>query len=394
MSLKLCTWTQKQPEQGPKGEDLYVEITGTRKELIDSIEIDGYTYNYHMWVNQWTGHQAALDNETFNGRTQINVVCDYGSAYAMSQADVEKCGHGTSCNQYVALVLHSPRDRVDAGGGVVAGPRSVICDVWRIWSQKKGNAAWHQKALKEIATYYRDGDVPDLERVGVKSDGQRDQFKGQRNLGLTAEWPHPNVTGADCLCMPRGRACNTQTMQPGLEIEVFHDFPASHHGSGPVDNYSKDTRRGMDEDVAEGRLVRYNYEHCYDWCVKNMSKPSEDKKHLGTFGANGKYLFRAYSDGKDANPRGFPVIPENRSFQSLQGSNEIYAWRAVSKHKPELEALFVPCYCEDCRGAHPKKCKYRHITHSLVGGLEPEVYTVHEKKKQATEDSDSDSDYN
>jgi hypothetical protein len=62
MSLKLCTWTQKQPEQGPKGEDLYVEITGTRKELIESIEIDGYTYNYHMWVNQWTGHQAALDN--------------------------------------------------------------------------------------------------------------------------------------------------------------------------------------------------------------------------------------------------------------------------------------------------------------------------------------------
>jgi hypothetical protein len=115
-------------------------------------------------------------------------------------------------------------------------------------------------------------------------------------------------------------------MQPGLDIEVWHDFPASHHGSGPVDNYSKDTRRGMDEDVAEGRLVRYNYEHCYDWCVKYMPMPSEDKKkHLGTFGANGKYLYRAYSDGKDASSRGFPVIPGNRSFQSLEGSNEIYA---------------------------------------------------------------------
>ena len=150
----------------------------------------------------------------------------------------------------------------------------------------------------------------------------------------------------------------------------------------------------MDEGVSEGRLVRYNYEHCYDWCVKYMPMPSEDKKHLGTFGANGKYLYRAYSDGKDANSRGFPVIPGNRSFQSLEGSNEIYAWRAVSKHKPELEALFVPCYCVDCRGAHPENCKYRHITHSLVEGLKPEIFTVHEKKKPAKKDSESDSDYN
>jgi hypothetical protein len=220
MSLKLCTWTQKKPEQGPKGEDLYVEKIGTRKELIELIQLHGYTYNYHMWVNQWTAHQAALDNETFNGRTQINVTCDYGSTYAMPQADVEKCGHGTSCNQYVALVLHSPRERVDAGGGVVAGPRSVICDVWRIWSQMKGSAAWPQQALKEIATYYLDGKVPGRKRAGVKSDGQRDQFKGQKNFGLNAEWPHPNVIGADCFCMPRKRACNNQTMQPGLEIEV------------------------------------------------------------------------------------------------------------------------------------------------------------------------------
>ena len=64
----------------------------------------------------------------------------------------------------------------------MAGPRSVICDVWRIWSQMKGNAAWHQQALKEIATYYLGGEVPGLKRVGVKSDGQRDQFKGQKTL--------------------------------------------------------------------------------------------------------------------------------------------------------------------------------------------------------------------
>jgi hypothetical protein len=32
----------------------------------------------------------------------------------------------------------------------------------------------------------------------------------------------------------------------------------------------------MDEDVTEGRLVLYNYEHSYDWCVKYMPMPSED----------------------------------------------------------------------------------------------------------------------
>jgi hypothetical protein len=84
----------------------------------------------------------------------------------------------------------------------------------------KGSAAWPQQALKEIATYYLDGKVPGRKRAGVKSDGQRDQFKGQKNFGLNAEWPHPNVIGADCFCMPRKRACNNQTMQPGLEIEV------------------------------------------------------------------------------------------------------------------------------------------------------------------------------
>ena len=75
------------------------------------------------------GSTRQRDFLAFNGRTQINVTCDYGSAYAMPQADVEKFGHGASCIQYVALVLHFPSERVDPGGGVVAEPRSVICGV-------------------------------------------------------------------------------------------------------------------------------------------------------------------------------------------------------------------------------------------------------------------------
>ena len=122
--------------------------------------------------------------------------------------------------------------------------------------------------------------------------------------------------------MPGGRACNASHFKAGVGINMVHDFFASHHGSGPWDNYGKDPRRGMDKDVAFGKFTRYSYEHCYDWCVENMSKPPGDKKHLGRFGSNGKYIYRAYSDGTNANLRGFPVASKERFFQRLPGSNE------------------------------------------------------------------------
>ena len=92
-----------------------------------------------MWVNQWTTHQDKLRHETFDGTTQIDITSDWAAGYKMMQHDNPKCSHGTTCNQYVALVLHSPGARPIGGG-----PRPVECDVWRIWSQAKGDAAWHQ----------------------------------------------------------------------------------------------------------------------------------------------------------------------------------------------------------------------------------------------------------
>ena len=61
-------------------------------------------------------------------------------------------------------------------------PRPVKCDVWRVWSQKKGNAAFHQMAMKEIAAYYKQNVLPELRSVKLKTDGQRSQFKGHKNL--------------------------------------------------------------------------------------------------------------------------------------------------------------------------------------------------------------------
>jgi hypothetical protein len=61
MSLtEMCSWTEKLPEKGPRGEAVYGTKTGTRKQLeqlIDSIRRDGKIYYYHKWVDQWTNHQ-------------------------------------------------------------------------------------------------------------------------------------------------------------------------------------------------------------------------------------------------------------------------------------------------------------------------------------------------
>ena len=245
-----CTWMELQADAGPNGEAVYSEVTVTRKELLRRIEIAGPKYNYHMFVNQWTSLNDKLRHETFDPNTEIDVTVDWAAGYKMMQHDNPKCSHGTTCNQYVALVLHSPGERSAEGGA-----RPVQCDVWRIWSQGKGDAAWHQFALKSIAQHYKSGSVPGLKRILVSSDGQRSQFKGKLNLGATAELPHMELPldvcrGIDCLCfLVSAHAVRTC------------DFKASHHGSGPVDNYGKDPRRAMDEAVPSGDLMRYNYEH-------------------------------------------------------------------------------------------------------------------------------------
>jgi len=376
MSDAPCAWVELQKDKGPNGEAVYCEKTGTRRELLQLIKTEGREYNYHMWVNQWTTAQDKLRYETFDGQKAIYVNADYAAGYQMMQHDNPKCSHGTSCNQYVALVLHSPGKRPPGGG-----KRPVQCDVWRIFSQAKGDSAYHQLALADIIRHYK-ALVPGLVCVHVATDGQRSQFKGRKNLGAMAELPHLEVTPVqaqqiDCLCKQGERACGT-FMRPGMEIEVIHDFKASHHASGPVDNYGKDPRRAMDQEVAAGDTSRYNYTHCFDWCAENLARPSAEKSHLGTFGANGEYIWRAYCKHGDENPRNFPQIPVVRNFQGLEGSNEIYHWRARHPYLPQIEALFVACYCTHCRSGNAVMCKYHSITHSLVAGGFPKYFLTHE----------------
>jgi hypothetical protein len=88
----------------------------------------------------------------------------------------------------------------------------VICDYWRVWGNHKGDAAFHQSVMRQIATHYK-AKIPTLRRVKVWSDGQRAQYKGQKNFGRIATWPKSVSVG-------------------GMELEMWHNFFASHHASG------------------------------------------------------------------------------------------------------------------------------------------------------------------
>ena len=79
-------------------------------------------------------------------------------------------------------------------------------------------------AMKEIAAYYKENVLPELRAVKLKTDGQRSQYKGHKNLGEVAEWPHPKLAldeckNIECLCLENEKACNVSFMKPGQDLE-------------------------------------------------------------------------------------------------------------------------------------------------------------------------------
>jgi hypothetical protein len=67
----------------------------------------------------------------------------------------------------VFIVTHSPR--IDENN-----ERVVTTDVWRIFSEAKGSALFHNKGLDDIVKYYRER--LGLKRAYVFSDGCRSQY--------------------------------------------------------------------------------------------------------------------------------------------------------------------------------------------------------------------------
>ena len=110
------------------------EHHGTRAELVDYIKENAAEWSFHRWVKNWMKWQSKLNMATFDGATEILILADYAAVYEMKGKDSRTCEHGTTCNQLVALVLHSPSETLPGD------ERRVQCDYWRFWSNQKGNA--------------------------------------------------------------------------------------------------------------------------------------------------------------------------------------------------------------------------------------------------------------
>lgn len=111
-----------------------VEHYGTRAELVDYIREKATQWSYHRWVKDWMKWQSKVNMATFDAKTEILVLTDYAAVYEMKGRNLRTCEHGTTCNQLVALVLHSPSVTLPGE------ERKVQCDYWRFWSNQKGNA--------------------------------------------------------------------------------------------------------------------------------------------------------------------------------------------------------------------------------------------------------------
>ena len=94
----------------------------------------------------------------------------------------------------VYVVTHSPR--VDGNGA-----RVVTTDVWRIFSEVKGDALFHNTALKQIVEYYRER-LSDLRHVHLFTDGCRGQYKGKRNFCRIASFPSEHLISEHSIAAP------------------------------------------------------------------------------------------------------------------------------------------------------------------------------------------------
>ena len=109
---------------------------------------------YVGFVAARSSHQAELKIATFDSKKEIAILTDYAAVCEMKGKDLRTCEHGMTCNQLVALVLHSPEPQADREG---PERKKMQCDYWRLWSNEKGNAKQHDMTMREIAEFYKPG---------------------------------------------------------------------------------------------------------------------------------------------------------------------------------------------------------------------------------------------
>jgi hypothetical protein len=143
-------WLEYQPRIEPDGTSYgehLVTVKGTRKQLMELLRKLWMDWSPHIWIDQWLTHQRHLTYATFPS-DEMCISTDFSAQYEHKAAFTRTCEHPGRSNIDVFVVTHSPR--------MEGGERVVDTDVWRIFSEAKGSALFHNAALDLIVEHYRE----------------------------------------------------------------------------------------------------------------------------------------------------------------------------------------------------------------------------------------------
>ena len=238
-------WKEYRPRVEPDGrsfQDELVTVKGTRKQLMERLQLLFAEWSPHDWIDRWAAHQRHLTYSTF-GATEMCISTDFSAQYEHKAFCTRTCEHPARSNMDVFIVTHSPL--------IENGERVVTTDVWRIFSEAKGSALFHNQALDDIVNYYRTR--LGLTRVYIFSDGCRSQYKGKKNFARIAQFPS-RIHG----------------------VKLVHRFAASHHFKGPHDAYGKDAKLLCRTAERNGKARLASTHDVYCFCATMLPRPRRE----------------------------------------------------------------------------------------------------------------------
>eukprot|EP00900_Chrysochromulina_parva_P016942 jgi/Chrpa1/25249/Chrysochromulina_OHIO_Genome00026692-RA len=146
---KPATWKEWRPRIEKDGKSYQSElrtITGTRKELMERVKAIYSDADPHQWKDSWLTQMRHLLYATGEA-DELFISTDFSAQFDHKCAWTLTCEHPPRSNQAVYVVT---RTYLDSNG-----VRKFDTDVWRIFSEVKGDALFHNTALSLIVEYYK-----------------------------------------------------------------------------------------------------------------------------------------------------------------------------------------------------------------------------------------------
>ena len=239
-------YRQRGPASSGMGnqEDLVV-VPGTRTEMMAQLKKIYELWLPHYWIKRWCEHQRQLTYATL-ADDEACLMTDFSAVYDHKAFASKCCEQPHHSNMDVFVVTYVAYE---------GSERKKVTEVVRAISEEKGNAHFHNAALKLITQYLKTK-VPSLARVFVFTDGCKGQYKGRKNFGRIAQFP---------------------SQHDG--VRLHHRFSASHHFKGPHDAFGKDFKL-LSRTAERNKKRRMPYTH--DWYAFGAEVMAQPMKRART----------------------------------------------------------------------------------------------------------------